>query len=86
MEEPFLEIDAKHFFMAANYIANSVISNMAHMQIPARVGEHAQAIIFRFAGVITGFKALLCMPIFLRQLFNLLWVVILIHFKLFWFY
>ena len=51
-----------HALIAGNHITDGVVAHMAHVQPPARVGKHAQAIEFFPCLVLADFERLLVMP------------------------
>ena len=63
-------VAALHAHEAADDVANGVIAHVAHMQAPARVREHAQAVILLARGVFDGAESAVLIPPALGGRFN----------------
>ncbi len=62
---------ALHLVIAAKHVADGVVAHMAHVQLARRVGEHRQAIVFRFAAVFVGAERLGGLPLLLGGGFDI---------------
>ncbi len=58
---------ALHALKAGDNISDGIVTDMPHVEIPARVGEHREAIKLLFAGVFEGFETGVGVPIFLSR-------------------
>ena len=56
---------ALHVVVAAQHVADGVVAHMPHVQLAGRVGEHRQAIVFRFGAVFVGAEHLRGFPLLL---------------------
>jgi hypothetical protein len=70
---------ALHSPYPRNHIGDGVVADMAHVQVPGRIGKHRQSIKFRLIGIFYGPIKLLLVPGLLPLGFNFCGVVLGLH-------
>ena len=75
-------IEAFHFFISCNGISYGIVSQMPHMQLSGRIGEHFKSIVVLFPlYFIFTFKNIFFLPFFLPLFFNFRRFVFFYHFS-----
>ena len=70
---------AQHALIAADHVTNGVIAHMPHVQAPAGVGKHRQAVELLLGRVLVDLKTLVRLPVVLHILLDLLGVILFLH-------
>ena len=68
-------VPAQHALVAGDHVADGVVAHVAHVQPPAGIGEHGQAVVFRAARLLAHGEGALLVPITLCFRFNNLRIV-----------
>ena len=65
-------VEALHGAETCNYVADGIVTNMAHVQVARRIGEHFQNVGFRLILIHLYFKGFVFFPVFLPFSFNIM--------------
>ena len=65
-------VEALHSAETCDYVADGIVTNMAHVQVAGRIGEHFQNVGFRLILIHLYFKGFVFFPVFLPFSFNIM--------------